>query len=311
MTSTNRVVVVPCSGKKQAVPAPAGEMYLGSYHRACRATADVLTADNGLVLVLSSRYGLVTLDEVLEPYEMTFRDRGAVSDLVLRAQARNLGVDSAQDVTVLAGADYVTAARSVWPHASAPLTGLGIGKQRQRLAELRARAERLRTAQPVEAAFTDAPMYEVPYDYRQMRRPYTVSVAGPGRHEGEPTTRFVVEEYKAEMAWAKVLAWYMVEYETVDAYVVAGESFEGAPAKGCGFFWQDLRAEYARQEALDDLADQAAEAVAAFHEQTRGLAAEDGTAREEQRAAYEAAVSDAAFAAWPLVLAVADNDGRD
>ncbi|MFJ6014499.1 DUF6884 domain-containing protein [Streptomyces sp. NPDC092952] len=310
MTSTTRVVVIPCSGKKKDSPAPAGEMYLGSYHRACRATADALTADNGLVLVLSSRYGLVTLDEVLEPYEMRLRDRGAVSDLVLRAQARKLGVNTVQDVTVLAGADYVTSARSVWPHASAPLTGLGIGKQRKHLAELRTRAAKTGAAQPVETAFADAPMYKVPYDYRQTRRPYTVSVAGPGRHDGEPTTRFVVDEYKAESAWAKVLAWYMVEHETVDAYVVADESFEGAPAKGCDFFWQDLRAEYARQEALDDLADRAAEAVAAFHAQTRGLTAEDGTTREEQRAAYEAAVSDAAVAAWPLVLAVADNDGR-
>jgi len=311
MTSTNRVVVIPCSGKKQDVPAPAGEMYLGNYHRACRATADVLTADEGLVLVLSARYGLAPLDKVLEPYDLTFSDRGAVSDVYLQAQARELGVDRARDVTVLAGASYVAAVQTVWPHAVAPLAGLGIGKQRQRLGELRARAEKMRAAQPVEAEFIDAPIYELPYDYRSTPRTFTVAVAGPGRHGGEPPAVFVVEEYSTEKAWAKVLAWYLVDNETVDAYVVAGESFEGAPAKGCGYFWQDLRAEYARQEALDDLADQAAEAVTQFHEETNDLVANDGTAREDQRAAYEAAVSEAACAVWPLVLQLADNDGRD
>ncbi|MGC4947745.1 DUF6884 domain-containing protein [Streptomyces sp. DT224] len=305
------VVVIPCSGKKLTVPAPAGELYLGSYHRACRATADALAADGGLVLVLSSLHGLVTLDEILHPYEMRFRDPGAVSGDILRAQARELGVDQAQDVTVLAGADYVTAARAVWPDASAPLAGLGIGKQRQRLAQLRTAAGTPRPAHPVEEAFAAAPMYEARYDYRQTSRPYTVSVAGPGRHNGERPTRFVIEECGTELAWAKVLAWYMVEHETVDAYVVAGESFEGAPAEGARYYWHDLRGEYARQEALDDLADQAAEAVATLEGETEGLVGEDGTVLPGQEEAYETALGDIAFSAWPLVVAMAANDGRD
>ncbi|MDX2732950.1 hypothetical protein [Streptomyces sp. PA03-2a] len=84
--------------------------------------------------------------------------------------------------------------------------------------------------------------------------------------------------------------------------MVAGESFEGTPPK-VGLYWHDLRPEYARQEALDDLADQAAEMVGQFHEETRGLADRSGE--------HETAVSDAAFSAWPLVLQLAGNDGRD
>ncbi|WP_228994709.1 DUF6884 domain-containing protein [Streptomyces sp. DH8] len=295
-----RIVVIPCSGAKRDVPAPAGELYLGSYHRACRATADALTRDRGLTLVLSARYGLVPLDQVLEPYEMTFSDRGAVNDLTLQAQARRLGIDTVHDVTVLAGSAYVAAARTVWPHAVAPLAGLGIGKQLQRLRDLRARTEKMRTAQPVEPAFADAPMYDVPSDYQQAARPFTVAVAGPGRTEGDPVELFLIEEYNSARAWAKVLAWYMVENETPDAIVVGSESFDGAPDKAHGFV-HDLRGEHARQEALDDLADQAAEQVDAFHESTADLA--------DHSEAYETALAEAAYSAWPLILQVAANDG--
>jgi hypothetical protein len=79
------------------VAAPAGELYVGSYHRACRAAADALTEGGGTVLVLSARYGLVPLDQVLEPYDLTFSDRGAATDLYLQAQARKLGAHHPDD----------------------------------------------------------------------------------------------------------------------------------------------------------------------------------------------------------------------
>ncbi|WP_208635502.1 hypothetical protein [Streptomyces griseus] len=156
-----------------------------------------------------------------------------------------------------------------------------------------------RPAQPAED-FTHRPLYDVPNDYQQAARPFTVAVAGPGRAEGDPVELFLVEDYNSARAWAKVLAWYMVENETPDAIVVGSESFDGAPDKAHGFV-HDLRGEYARQEALDDLADQAAEQVDAFRESTEDLA--------DHSEAYETALTEAAYSAWPLVLQVAANDG--
>lgn len=134
---TGPLVVIPCAAKKLDRPAPAGELYQGSYHRACRQTADALTADGGTVVVLSALHGLLTLDRVIEPYELRMGDPGTVLPVRLRQQARELGLANAPTVVVLAGAAYVYAARQVWPDASAPLTGRGIGRQLQRLAELR------------------------------------------------------------------------------------------------------------------------------------------------------------------------------
>ncbi|MEU8870476.1 DUF6884 domain-containing protein [Streptomyces javensis] len=320
------VYVIPCSGKKLDHAAPARELYKGLYFAACWRTAAVLAGDDGLVLVLSARHGLVTLDQVLEPYDTRFGDREAVSDLLLAAQARKLGIQHAREVTVLAGAAYVQAARTVWPYAHAPLSGLGIGKQLQLLNEMRGKAEmdeltakhgpaagekpEPTAAQPIESVADRGPLYDVPDDYSERKRTFTVTVAGDERHQGEKPYAYVVSERSTEKAWAKVLAWFMVDQETVDAHVVASESFEGEPEAGCGYFWTDLRSELARQEALDDLADQATEAVDAFHSATASMV-RDGDVIADQQTAYDTKLGDAAYAAWPLVLELAANDGRD
>jgi hypothetical protein len=135
--STTPLVVIPCAARKLAHPAPAGELYVGSYHRACRAAADKLTAGGGATLVLSGLHGLVPLTRVLRPYETRITAPGGVDTSKLREQAGELGVDQAQDVIVLAGRTYAHACLSVWPHAQTPLVGMGIGRQLQKLATIR------------------------------------------------------------------------------------------------------------------------------------------------------------------------------
>ncbi|MCX4609443.1 DUF6884 domain-containing protein [Streptomyces mirabilis] len=138
MTAT-RLVVIPCAARKLGHPAQAGELYVGSYHRACRAAADTLTADGGTLLILSDLYGLVPTTQVLQPYDMRVGDPHAVTVDKLREQARELAVDQAEEVIVLAGRFYADLCRKLWPHAQTPLiaTGMGIGRQLQRLAAIR------------------------------------------------------------------------------------------------------------------------------------------------------------------------------
>ncbi|MFG6197718.1 DUF6884 domain-containing protein [Nonomuraea sp. JJY05] len=137
-TGTARVVIVPCGGKKAdtAAAIPAGELYVGSYHRAARRAADALAHDGGRVLILSALHGLVELDTMLEPYELRAGQAGTVTGETLRAQAAALGIADA-DVTVLGGRAYVELAREVWPALDAPLQGTrGIGEQMARLAAM-------------------------------------------------------------------------------------------------------------------------------------------------------------------------------
>ncbi|GHH56082.1 DUF6884 domain-containing protein [Streptomyces candidus] len=155
-----RVVIVPCGGRKavwtdglrkgEPVPVlPAGEMYVGSYHRAARRAADALTRGgrSGRVLILSAKHGLVELTEWIITYELRAGDPGTVDGETLRKQAHELGISGAA-VTVLGGRAYVDLAREAFPDLDAPLAGTrGIGEQLARLASIYDPARR-----PAEAA---------------------------------------------------------------------------------------------------------------------------------------------------------------
>ncbi|MEN8650199.1 hypothetical protein ABCR94_06030 [Streptomyces sp. 21So2-11] len=74
-------------------------------------------------------------------------------------------------------------------------------------------------------------------------RDFTVTIAGGERHDGEKPYTYVVRERMTRRAWAKALAWHMVEREDIDAFVVTAESHEGLPPHGCGYSWNDLRSD--------------------------------------------------------------------
>lgn len=122
------VVVIPCGGRKAPHAAPAGDLYVGSYHRAARRAADAVAARTGArVLILSALHGLLELDELVDPYELRMGAPGSVTADELRRQAVELELEDA-DVTILAGSAYAAAALAVWPDADVPTTGArGIG----------------------------------------------------------------------------------------------------------------------------------------------------------------------------------------
>jgi hypothetical protein len=130
------LVIAPCGSRKQPVPAPAGRLYTGSYHLACRRAAAALTTPDR-ILILSALHGLLPLDRVIAPYELRMGQPGSISPSALRRQAELLQLVDEQHVIVLAGTTYTAAARQVWPHATAPLAGAGgLGHQLARLAQI-------------------------------------------------------------------------------------------------------------------------------------------------------------------------------
>ena len=131
------VVVIPCGGAKLDRPAPAGQLYTGSYHAACRRTADALQPAR--VLILSALHGLVELDAELAPYDVRMGQPGSVTAEQLAEQAERLGVAGARSVVALAGQSYAEPLRAVWPALVEPLRGSrGIGEQLGRMARIRA-----------------------------------------------------------------------------------------------------------------------------------------------------------------------------
>jgi len=133
-----RLVIVACGARKaNCFQAPAGEMYVGSYHRAARRAADAITTRGTQVMILSARYGLLDLSDVILRYEMRLGQRYAITAQGLREQAEQLGLLDTTEVVVLAPGAYADLAAQVWPHAQLPLAGTrGIGEQMTRLTAL-------------------------------------------------------------------------------------------------------------------------------------------------------------------------------
>lgn len=130
------LVVVGCGAAKQDHRCPAGEMYTGGYHRAARKAAAAITTPER-TLILSAAHGLLSLDTPISPYNLRMGDPGSINPAQLRHQATRSGLRDEPAVIVLAGQHYVRQARTLWPHAHAPLAGVGgIGKQLARLAQI-------------------------------------------------------------------------------------------------------------------------------------------------------------------------------
>jgi hypothetical protein len=117
------LVVITCGSRKLDHRAPAGELYTGGYHRACRRAAEALDPER--LLILSSAYGLLRLDDIVEPYDTAVDDPGSITAAELVVQAEERGVLWLDPVVVFAGARHVGLARAVWPHAVSPLAGIG------------------------------------------------------------------------------------------------------------------------------------------------------------------------------------------
>ncbi|CAG6399003.1 hypothetical protein NMG29_11715 [Streptomyces cocklensis] len=129
------LIVIPCGARKLDRPARAADMYVGSYHRACRRAAQALRPDR--LLILSARHGLLALDDEIEPYDTPHGAADAVTALFVREQAARRGIEQLDPVVALGGARHVALAKAVWPHARTPLSGTrGMGEQVARLAAM-------------------------------------------------------------------------------------------------------------------------------------------------------------------------------
>ncbi|MER7278010.1 DUF6884 domain-containing protein [Dactylosporangium sp. NPDC000244] len=149
-----RLIIVVCGARKaDRIEAPAGELYVGSYHRAARRAADAIRTPGTRVMILSAWYGLVELSDMLLRYDARLGQRHTITADGLHEQAEQLGLLDVTDVVVLAPAPYARLARFVWPHATCPLDGTrGIGDQMRRLATLASAATTIAPAPNVRPA---------------------------------------------------------------------------------------------------------------------------------------------------------------
>lgn len=132
---TRQLVVIGCGAAKLDRPARAADLYVGSYFRLALSAAQQL-ADRDDIAILSAKHGLLGLDQLVAPYDLTMGQAGSVTTDQLARQATARGLTGCA-VLALCGRRYAALLREVWSDVATPLAGLGIGYQRQALARLR------------------------------------------------------------------------------------------------------------------------------------------------------------------------------
>ena len=130
MKSDRRIVVIPCGARKKLVSAQAQYMYTGSYHKMCQRYGRSLVPPEQ-IYILSAKYGLLRLEDVIEPYSMTLGQPGCVTPQDVYKQAFNYDILDRPCVAV-GGRRYTDLCRRVWKDCTTPLWGKGgNGKQMQ------------------------------------------------------------------------------------------------------------------------------------------------------------------------------------
>jgi hypothetical protein len=130
-----RVVFISCVSKKLSHRAKARDLYVSPLFRMNLAYAESLKPD--AIFVLSAKYGLLDLEQEIEPYDQTLnkmseRERRVWAERV--AGQLETRVNTAKDEAIfLAGENYRRYLLPRFAYAQAPLSGLSIGRQLQYL----------------------------------------------------------------------------------------------------------------------------------------------------------------------------------
>ena len=130
-----KIVLVSCVKSKLNRPAKAMFMYISPLFRKNLHYATTLKPDK--IFILSAKYGLLELQQIIEPYEMTLN---AMTESKKKAWAEQVlqdlraKTDLQNDYFVfLAGQNYRKYLMPYMKHAEVPFEGLSFGKQLQEL----------------------------------------------------------------------------------------------------------------------------------------------------------------------------------
>ena len=133
-----RIVLISCVSQKLPHQAKAKDLYIGTLFKLNLKYANKLNPDD--IYILSARYGLLNLEQEIDPYEQTLNNMRAKeikqwASQVIK-QIRKISVVKETEFVFLAGEKYGKYLLPYLNNVQIPLKGLRIGEQLQRLKEL-------------------------------------------------------------------------------------------------------------------------------------------------------------------------------
>jgi len=130
-----KILLISCVKSKLDRPAKAKNLYTSTQFKKSLQYANKLKPDK--IFILSAKYGLVELEQVLTPYEKTLKTMSASekrdwSAKVLSSLRQHVNLNKDLFI-ILAGVDYRKYLLPEIRHYEIPLEGLSQGKQLQEL----------------------------------------------------------------------------------------------------------------------------------------------------------------------------------
>ncbi len=130
-----KIILISCVSKKRLLRSKAQDLYISALFK--KNLQYALQQNPDQIFILSAKYGLVRLDEEIEPYDLTLNTM-SVSDIKQWAakvtQQLSEQTDLQQDLFIfLAGEKYRKYLIPHLAHVQIPFKGLTIGRQLQQL----------------------------------------------------------------------------------------------------------------------------------------------------------------------------------
>lgn len=137
----DNIVLISCVSKKLPYNAKAKDLYVSSLFKYALKYAYKLNPDR--IFILSAKYGLLELDDEIEPYDQTLNNMSGSeakiwASMVLKQLSSKTDMIHSEYV-FLAGEKYRKFLIPEIKHFKIPLQGLSIGRQLQKLKELTSR----------------------------------------------------------------------------------------------------------------------------------------------------------------------------
>ncbi len=126
-----RIILISCAKRKWNHQAKAKDLYVSDLFRKSLKYASSLNPN--MIFILSAKYHLLGLDQVVEPYDLTLRQMSrhelkAWANIVIKELRKEVNLDS-DEVIFLAGKEYRRFLIPEIKNYKVPMEGLRIGEQ--------------------------------------------------------------------------------------------------------------------------------------------------------------------------------------
>ena len=124
------IAFISCVKKKKDVPCKAKDIYVSDFFKK---QLDYARSINPNIYILSAKYGVLKLDDYVEPYEKTLKTMSKAEinqwyELV-RRQLTEKGVDFTEKAIFVCGDLYANGVATLFPDHDLPMAGMSFGNR--------------------------------------------------------------------------------------------------------------------------------------------------------------------------------------